>query len=1054
MKKTLALLAFLSCLFGQKIMAQTTPDWQNPEVFAKNNLPAHTLFVATLFGENGDISSKQNLMLNLNGVWDFQFLTNPLDAPANFASENFDTHGWKTIKVPSNWQMQGFGRPIYTNQIHPFAANPPTVPNLGNETGLYRRTFEVPDSWDGMDAIIHFAGVQSALELYVNGQYVGYRQGSMTPAEFNITKFLKKGKNMVAAKVIRWSDASYIEDQDFWRLSGIYRDVFLYAQPKNHVWDVTTTMNFNSDYSEVELRVEGKIENYGAGANIKMQLEFQNQTVLTREMELTKPNFQFIEKIQNPKLWTAETPHLYTLKYTVTNAQTACQYRHNIGFRNVEIKNSQLYVNGKAVMIKGVNRHEIHPTDGRAVSKESILEDVMLIKQYNFNAIRTAHYPNQPYFYEVCDQLGIYVMDEANVEAHYLWQYKNQSPVLFPQWEKAIVQRGIDMFERDKNHASVIIWSLGNEAGDGPNMMAMYNEIKKRDKQKRPIHYEGKAMKHPLDMSGIGPFKKVARLFSALAWSNALTRYDFNAAMYPSFDRLKAMAEKDDLKRPILVCEYAHAMGNSTGHFQEYWDLFEQYPQMIGGYIWDWVDQGLEAKDKNDEIYYKYGGDFGDTINDADFCLNGLVFPDRSPKPALHEVKKVQQWLKFTNLNLETGDLTIKNTYDFIDCQGYELVWYYKTGDNVLKSGTITLPAIKPETETTINLDKEGFKPNKNSTYIINIEVQIPEKTAWADEGHEIAKEQFVFKAEKQDFELDEGSGAEITLEESEGGTTIKGENFSVFFNKEKGTLTNFMANKVPVFNELGEPNLWRAPTSNDLGTEFNPDPRFTFHAHLWKKYGLDNLKTTILSASVQKAGASVEITVVQQLTGAKSKFDVSSKYVISPEGEIAVKQIVTAKKPKEPFMPRVGVKVVLPVDYQMIEWTGRGPFENYQDRKTAAFYGKYQKAITDMTTDYIKPQENGNRTDVDQVKLLIANYSGLEVNGDAFNFSVHPYTLETLTNAKHTPDLVKDKNYHLYIDAAQNALGSESFMYNYVEKYILKGSEFTLEFSIKPIVQ
>lgn len=1044
---SLIVLATFSGLFAQE---EFSSPWQDPLVYGINKLPAHALMLP-----KGAMSKVSDDVLSLDGYWKFCFLTNPNSAPENFMQNYFDDAAWDTLVVPSNWQMKGFGRPIYTNQKHPFNVNPPFVPEEGNETGLYRREFNIPLAYKQKRVILHFAGVQSAIQVWVNGHFAGYSEGSMTPAEFDISALVHPGKgNLIAAKVLRWSDASYLEDQDFWRLSGIFRSVFLYALADNGIWDVELSTSFSENYKKSGLTIRGELSK-PLSTQIDVQLFNPEGSVVNSDViEVKNGEFTKVLEIENPELWSAETPSLYRLKFHSNDSGHSMYYSTNVGFRELKIENGNFLVNGVAVMIKGVNRHEFDPIDGRVVSRELMEKDVRLMKQNNFNAVRTSHYPNTPYFYDLCDRYGLYVMDEANIESHYLWQHKNQSPVLFPQWKNAILDRCLSMVERDKNHPSVVIWSMGNEAGDGPNMAAAYQAIKEADVSGRPVHYEGKAIRKPVNFENIGFLKKIARFYSAYQWSKDFSNYDFNAAMYPTLDRLIEMNEKDQM-RPILICEYAHAMGNSTGHFKEYWDLFEKYPRMQGGYIWDWVDQGIEKQTSEGEKYYAYGGDFGDTINDADFVLNGLVFPNRTLKPAMAEVKKVQQEVKFELLSAEEGRLLIRNNFSFSNLKGYPLQWSLCVDGDEVQMGDYILPSMDPGQETEIILPiNKAFLATPKRIYL-NVRVNLLSDRLWALKGFKIAEEQFRLPSvQKMASKPEDNRSESIHVEQMDDVWDVEGPDWQITFSKKTGTINRWV-HKEKILVEAGPlVNLWRAPTSNDVGTGLNPDPRFTWHANSWKAYGLDNLKTEAVSMQLEEnSNGSLEIISDGQLKGSGSLFTFRMVHSILNDGAVKVTLNVKALKPRgDLYLPRVGVHLLLPGSIQQVEWWGRGPLENYRDRNTGSNWGRYHLPVSEMMTPYIHPQENGNRYDTDKVNLTNIQGEGLTVSGDGFCFSVHNYNLETLTQAEHTYDLKKDGKVHLYLDAAQNALGSESFLYNYLDEYILKGREFSFSFELHSI--
>ncbi|MCG8698701.1 MAG: DUF4981 domain-containing protein, partial [Bacteroidales bacterium] len=724
--------------------------WQDSEVYGLNKLKPHIITIP--FEEKDELGKyfceQSNYYQSLNGSWKFKFSHSPSVEPKGFYLPARDDSQWGAIAVPSNWQMQGYGQPIYTNQVHPFHCNPPQVPVDSNETGYYRKKFSI-SNLNSNRLILHFAGVQSACYVYVNGSKVGYSEGSMTPAEFDITEFVRKGENLLAVKVIRWSDASYLEDQDFWRLSGIYRDVFIYEVPPVHLWDYQVSTDLDEHYQYATLQLCGEIKAFiDVETNPILTVELsdkQQGTIFTEELDLTRTekgfDFNFSKKLKEPHLWSDEIPYLYSLSFKLTTGNQTVYYGQRIGFKEVEIKNAQVHLNGVPVYTKGVNRHEFDPQRGRAITEEGMIEDIMLMKQHNINAVRTSHYPNQQRWYELCDEYGLMVMDEVNLESHYLWAHKNQSPVLFPEWQGAILDRGLSMFHRTKNNASVVMWSLGNEAGNGPNIKLLYDTIRALDMGKRPIHYEGREIIKPIEWHSKNIFDEIAHLYSGLLYTVSMNEYDIISAMYPSPAWAEKMAKKDK-NRPMIICEYAHAMGNSTGHFKEYWDLFEKYPNMQGGYIWDWVDQGLEQLTPSGDKYFVYGGHFGEKQHDADFCINGLVFPDRIPKPALEEVKKVQQFVKFHEEDLNAGRIKLENHYHFQSLDGVEAYWQLLENGKMVKEGTVHVEPILPKQSTIVDLPLDDLELSGNR-YFITIKIKLAKDESWAKKGHVVAWEQF-----------------------------------------------------------------------------------------------------------------------------------------------------------------------------------------------------------------------------------------------------------------------------------------------------------------------
>ncbi|HAN77054.1 MAG TPA: hypothetical protein DCQ31_04390, partial [Bacteroidales bacterium] len=617
---------FALVLISTPVFCQNT-EWQNPQVFEINRLPMRANY-SVFSSENEALKGNSyynNSKFFLNGDWRFFFSDNPEKLPEKFESVNFDDLAWKTIQVPSNWQLKGYGIPIYTNIKHPFPVNPPFVPIEGNETGVYRKSFNYAEYNANKKTILHFAGVESAFYVWLNGEFVGYSEDSQLPAEFDISNKIKAENNQLTVKVLRYSDGSYLEDQDFWRISGIHRDVYIYSTEKLTVQDYTINTALTDNYKNALLSVEVELSEATSDFELEFKLFNLNNEVFKQE---TKPVngskiLKFEIPVQKPELWSAENPTLYK---AVINLKASGEVEQSvpikIGFRMVELQGNKVLINGKAVKFKGVNRHEFDQFNGRAITETTMRQDIILMKQNNFNAVRTAHYPNQVRFYELCDELGLYVMDEANLESHQLWNQFNKSPVKYPEWKNAIVTRGTRMVQRDKNFACVVIWSLGNEAGNGENLKAMYNEFKKMDVQKRPVHYESKDIKYGINLEKMTIPNLYRAYFANKKYMNDLSDYDINAAMYPRPWRVEEMFALDP-SRPVIICEYAHAMGNSTGNFKKYWDVFESNPSLQGGFIWDWVDQGIARTDANGKKFWAYGGDFGDKPNDKNFCTNG-----------------------------------------------------------------------------------------------------------------------------------------------------------------------------------------------------------------------------------------------------------------------------------------------------------------------------------------------------------------------------------------------------------------------------------------------
>lgn len=1139
-------------LLSQSASAQS-PEWETPTIFGKNKELAHASFVSypdekTALQYQRSASPWYQL---LNGSWKFSFITNPTKTPKDFHQSNFTDSLWKNIKVPGHWQLQGYGKPIYTNVDHPFPPNPPYVPKEGNETGLYRKTFELSEGLkdfqkSGQQVFLHFAGVQSAFYVWVNGQRVGYSEGSMTPAEFNITPYLStKGKNTLAVQVIRWSDASYLEDQDFWRLSGIFRDVFLWVTPALHIRDFQVTTDLDVAYRDATLKVDIFARNYiktaSKGGYIRLKLLDQQDSVVV-EKKIPYRNIaagkeeklSFLEQIANPLKWSAEQPHLYKLVIILEDVEEKPMevVSVKIGFRKVEIKNAQVLINGQPVYFKGVNRHEFEPTTGRAISEASMIADIRLIKQHNFNAVRTSHYPNQTRWYELCDEYGLYIIDEANLESHYLWDRVAQSPVHQAQWKAAIVDRGISMAQRDKNHACVVMWSMGNEAGNGVNMQAMYDAIRKIDQSQRPIHYESRHLDIGSKLLTTGNLiEKYKSGMALLAWTTKLSGYDINSTMYPMPHEIEERYKKDGARRPLILCEYAHAMGNSTGFFKAYWDMFEKYPEMQGGFIWDWVDQGLSKKDKNGQSYFAYGGDFGDEPNDGHFCQNGLIFPDRRPKPALQTVKKVQQFVKIKPQDLAKGQVSVQNTYNFQSLDFLDLHWEVSASGKIIQKGSLGALNIAAGKQKTIQVPfkKPNLQPGKE--YWLNLKLRINDSLPWADSSFVLAWEQFKlpFKVEPLP-QLTSKQLGKVSLQEQGNQYTITAGKVEIVFDKAKGQIQSLKYQTKPLLTQGPLVNLWRAPTDNDDGTgDTNPDPLLEYHGTTWRKMGLDALKNTqIKTMARQVSDQEVQVEVSGVLKGKASSFDYKMLYRILGNGEVLVENSLNVHYKISPLswqllaatfsfltfvlvtrrwwrrrarkhrknrvsgvkrilkgvlalgyylilliafaafagagylfykdyfdikpLPRVGNQLKLAQSFDQMQWYGKGPHETYIDRQEGALVGIYTGKVADQYTPYIRPQENGNKTQVRWMALTNAQKLGLLIVGDTLNMSAHQYELKEFTKAKHTPDVKMTNQTTLNIDYGQSGLGSESFYYHFMDWSLLKQKKYRYQYRLTPI--
>ena len=1042
----LLLIVMLGCQAPQRDFSQAA--WQNPAVVDVNTEPPHATlvpFADAMSAQTGQREQSSYFQL-LNGTWQFRWAQGPNDAPEDFYRSDYDASGWDEIPVPSNWQLlEGYDGPIYTNINHPFPADPPRVPTDTNSVGSYRTTFEIPDDWQGKQVFLHFAGVQSAMYAWVNGQEVGYSEDSMTPAEFNITEFIQPGSNTLAVQVIRWSDGSYLEDQDFWRMSGIFRDVFLFATPPVHLRDYAFTTDLDESYADATANLRLHLTNYAdsnfQGQNVRvLLLDAQQDTVLQDDIavEKTVPVGQemVIEasyEVPNPALWSAEQPNLYqlTLALEDANGNTTEVISGRVGFREVVIKNGQFLVNGVPVYFKGVNRHELDPEKGRVINEASMRQDIELMKQHNINAVRTSHYPNDPRWYALTDEYGLYVVDEANVESHQLWN-EGRSPVLDTAWQLAFVARGVAMAERDKNHPSIIMWSLGNETGDGPNTQAMADTLRTLDPT-RPIQYESLAN----EFYGKQP-----------------SGYDVIANMYARTDQMIAF-HAQDTTRPIILCEYAHAMGNSLGNLQDYWDVIEAYPRMQGGFVWDWVDQGLKKTTDNGTAYWAYGGDFGDFPNDGDFCINGLVFPDRTPQPEILEAKKVFQYVKVTPVSLSDRQLRITNAHHFTNLNTLTAHWEVLRDGESWQTGTLSTLDLAPGESQVVRIPLKPAPGCNDGEYLLTLSFVLKEATPWAEAGHEVAWEQFPLnESSSLATQVRLAALPPLSLDSTNGQTRIVGNNFTATFDPQVGGLASLVYEQQELMKAPLLPNVWRAPTDNDEG---GGEQAF---AHRWRAAGLDQATFVPGSVTAQQLNEQAVRVVVKGALQAHndppvSLLDYEGVYTVYGSGDIVLESRFRVNE-ETPPLPKVGLSLRTPDAMNQLAWYGRGPHETYADRLTGAKVGRYVGSVAEQYTPYVLPQENGNKTAVRWVTLTNADGIGLFASGwpaNELNVSAHQYDLEKFDQATHTYQVKSTDRVTLNLDYAQMGLGGDdSWTPATHQEYLLDSSAYKYQLRLRAI--
>jgi len=1011
------------------------PELENPKITGMNNLPPHTWSIP--FPDTKSCTGKKNLESPwcklLNGNWKFFWSKNPAERPVDFYKEDFDITSWKEIPVPSDWQMQGYDYPIYVNITYPYKADPPFIPKDYNPVGSYKHKFTVPAEWQGKRIVLHFGGVNSAAYYWLNGVKLGYSEDSKTPVEFDVTDKLKDGENTLAIEVYRWCDGSYLEDQDFFRLSGIERDVFLYATPRIHMYDYFVQTDLINNYTDALLSVVVDIKNYfpafkSGDYTVELKLTDKNNTILASGKQKALINLKESAKlsinctVNNPLKWTAETPDLYQLILILSDksGKETEVIGTKIGFREVEILNGKLCINGRPIYIKGVNRHEHDEKTGHVISEAGMLKDIELLKQFNLNAVRTCHYPNDPRWYELCDEYGIYLVDEANIESHGMGYDLDKTLGNKPEWLEAHMDRTIRMVERDKNHPSIIIWSLGNEAGNGSNFYATYDWIKKRDPS-RPVQYERAEFDRNTDI--ICP-------------------------MYMPAWQMENYAKKYT-DRPLIQCEYAHAMGNSVGNFHDYWDVIERYPMLQGGFIWDWVDQGIAQYDKNGIKYWAYGGDFGpaDVPSDNNFCSNGIISPDRRPHPTLFEVKKVYQNVKFRAIDLASGKFEIRNGFFFTDLNNYD--FDFTIEENGISVKTVNLPAVSAapgETSViTIALSDLNIKPN--CEYFITIRAMQRKTRNMVPAGHVIAHEQFKLPF-MSILPVESTSTGQLTYSTGPAGITISGENFAILFDS-LGWLSSYKSEGKEIIQSALRPNFWRAPIDNDYG---NNMPN---RLKVWKNAAND-LKITAVKVH-QVSPESIEILALYDIPTVKGTWE--AKYMIFGDGRIAVKNMFFTANKSLPEIPRIGMRMRLNAEYLNMNYFGRGPWENYNDRYTSAMVSRYSGKVNDQNFLYVRPQENNYHTDVRWFALTNDAGKGLMITGkptfctSALNNAMEDFDDGEKKDQRHINDIKPRDFVEWCIDYKQMGVGGDnSWGAKPLDKYLLFPGEYKYEFVIMPI--
>jgi beta-galactosidase len=1004
--------------------AAERPEWDNVAVLQVNREKPHAtmmVYPSAALARSG-VRTRSPWFMLLNGAWKFHCSPKPAARPADFYTPGFDDSKWQTIPVPSSYELHGCDIPIYTNIIYPFPQDPrepPVVPHDPNSVGSYRRTFTLPESWDGRQVLLHFDGVDSAFYVWVNGQKAGYSEGSRTPAEFNVTRYVKPGPNLLAVEVYRFSDGSFLEDQDMWRMSGIFRDVYLWSTAGLHVRDFEVQTDLDKDYRDAALAVKAVVASYTAqspsGTVVLDLLNDDGTPVLSHTRAIgaaagKEAEAAFAAPVANPKKWTAETPNLYQILITLKDASGAVLevIPWKVGFRKIEIRNARLLVNGRPVLFKGVDRHEHSPDTAKYVPHELMVRDIQLMKQFNINAVRTSHYPNHPDWYDLCDRYGLYVLDEANIETHGYGTNRNNRLSNSPEWQAAYLDRVQRMVERDKNHASVIVWSLGNESGDGPNPAACYHWVKQRDPS-RPVHYEGS---------------------TARGGSNA----DINSFMYPPQQEVMRLAQARPTM-PLILCEYSHAMGNSNGGLREYWDIFYSGTNAQGAFVWDWVDQGIRQPVPEDrqkasglKTFLAYGGWWEDKAgirNDGNFNMNGLVDADRNPHPGLYAIKYVYRNLhaKFVS----PDRLVVRNWFDFTNAQEIaEGRWAVDVAGKTIASGTLPGLDLQPgeQKEYSLPLPAHYDVPCHTQPFL-NVSFVLKQDTSWAAKGHEIAWEQFPLAPSASPCAAAGKPVPPLAIDEQAGEIRLSGPDFTLLFDKSAGTIGGYTYKGTKLIERGPLPDFWRAMTDNDRGALKSMAERAALSGHpmdirIWRDAGPS---WKIQSVELKRLDAgSARISVQAGLPSVQAKYAMS--YVVDGAGGITVSASYQPGTAALPMMPRFGTELVLAPGLEHIQWYGRGPVETYQDRAFERV-GVYSSTVNGQWVDYSRPQENGNKVDVRWVALMNEQGIGLLASGaPLFSIGARHFTKQEMEAAEYTFQMRRHPEIFLNLDAAQMGVG------------------------------
>lgn len=1019
------------CACSLAVSAQTFKEWQNPEVNEVNRAPMHASFFAYENLEMADMALKEKSenFMTLNGTWKFFWVENADQRPTDFFRIGYNDKGWDDLRVPAVWELNGYGDPIYVNVGYAwrnqYRNKPPYVPVEKNHVGSYRKEIVVPADWSGKDIIAHFGSVTSNMYLWVNGKFVGYSEDSKLEAEFDITKYLKPGqKNLIAFQVFRWCDGTYLEDQDFFRYSGVGRDCYLYTRNKNRIDDIRVTPDLDSEYKNGKLDITLKMK--GNNSVTLELLDAKSNVISSKEVKGSGDVSTTLE-IENPNKWSAETPYLYTLRASVKKGGNITEVVPvKVGFRKIEIKNAQVLVNGQPVLFKGANRHEMDPDGGYVVSRERMLQDIQIMKKFNINAVRTCHYPDDAYWYELCDKYGIYMVAEANIESHGMG-YGESTLAKVDSYAKAHMERNQRNVQRNFNHPSVIFWSLGNEAGYGPNFEAAYDWVKAEDSS-RPVQYER-------------------------AGRDGKT--DIFCPMYFRYGSCEEYSADANSQKPLIQCEYAHAMGNSEGGFKEYWDIIRKYPKYQGGFIWDFVDQSCRWTGKDGKMIYAYGGDFNRfDASDNNFCDNGLISPDRIPNPHMYEVGYFYQNIWTTLGDVSKGEIKVYNENFFRDLSAYRLEWELLKDGKPVRSGMVDDFNVAPQQTSALNLD--FGKVCDCGEWLLNVKFVQKNREGVIPAGHVVARNQLVireYKAPVVEFgNVSESNMAVVAPTVNDANVNcieVEGENFNIQFNKYTGYMDSYIVNGTQMIKEGAQlsPNFWRAPTDNDYGAGLQN--RYS----AWK-----NPEIKLLSLKNEMKDNLVIVSAEYEMKKVHAKLFLT--YTINNVGAVKVTQrMAAAADVKVSDMFRFGMQLVMPSSFENISYYGRGPVENYIDRNHSADLGIYNQTVTEQFYAYIRPQENGTKTDIRWWNMLNAEGKGLQFVAEApFSASALHYTIESLDDGvqkdqRHSNEVEPSDLTNVLIDKVQQGLACEdSWGAIPLPKYRIPYGNYEFTFVMTPI--